>query len=74
MVTTGRYVHYFERFHGHDIALKFAIEQRKKAPVLPPPGESDRVCTATWTDLEFLRQAVEQVARPRIQYTLDEPV
>mmetsp|Transcript_26231 Transcript_26231/g.25078 ORF Transcript_26231/g.25078 Transcript_26231/m.25078 type:complete len:353 (-) Transcript_26231:167-1225(-) len=54
-----RYLHYYQRFHGHDSALKFAAGQREAAERrMVERQESQKT---TWIDVQFLKQAAEQV-------------
>lgn len=54
-----RYLHYYQRYHGHDQALKFATAQRELAERrMVERQEAER---STWIDVQFLKQAAEQV-------------
>ena len=54
-----RYLHYYQRYHGHDGALKFASRQREHAEKrMVSMQESGR---SAWIDVQYLKQAVEQV-------------
>ena len=54
-----RYLHYYQRYHGHDQALKFASAHRHAAEArMAARQESQR---SAWIDVQYLRQAVEQV-------------
>lgn len=67
MVYHHRYIHYFERYHGHDTALKFASKQREKAEAqMVALGKASDGAASRWTDVEFLMNAVEQVSFPTI--------
>lgn len=64
-----RYLHYYQRYHGHDHALKFASISRTVAEQrMAARQESQRTA---WIDVQFLRQAVEQVVDCRrvLKYT-----
>jgi ariadne-1 len=54
-----RYLHYYQRYHGHDSALAFASKQREFAEKrMVDLQQSER---SSWVDVQFLKQAVEQV-------------
>ena len=58
-----RYLHYYQRYHGHDSALKFASKQREDAELrMAQLQEAER---SSWIDVQFLKQAVEQVPTRR---------
>jgi len=64
-----RYLHYYQRYHGHDAALKFAAKQREQAEArMVKIQESEK---SAWIDVQFLKQAVEQVIECRrvLKYT-----
>ena len=64
-----RYLHYYQRYHGHDHSLKFAAGQRETAERrMLEMQESGR---SAWIDAQFLKQAVEQVidCRRVLKYT-----
>ena len=64
-----RYLHYYKRYHGHDQALKFAVGQRETADRrMAEQQESQR---SSWIDVQFLKQAAEQVidCRRVLKYT-----
>lgn len=64
-----RYLHYYQRYHGHDSALKFAAKQREQAEArMVKIQESEK---SAWIDVQFLKQAVEQVIECRrvLKYT-----
>lgn len=64
-----RYLHYYKRYHAHDSSLKFATGQRDKADkIFLERQESQRF---PWTDIQFLKQAEEQVIECRriLKYT-----
>lgn len=64
-----RYLHYYQRYHGHDSALKFASKQRENAEKkMVELQETER---SAWIDVQFLKQAVEQVIECRrvLKYT-----
>ena len=52
-----RYLHYFQRYMGHEKALKFEISRRDKA-LLQQRLEGQQ---ASWIDIHELKQATEQV-------------
>ena len=54
-----RYLHYYQRFHGHDSALKFAAGQREAAE--RRMVERQEAQRSTWIDVQFLKHAAEQV-------------
>jgi len=64
-----RYLHYYQRYHGHDHSLKFAssrLEQAERRMV-----ERQEAQKSTWIDVQFLKQAAEQVIECRriLKYT-----
>lgn len=64
-----RYLHYFQRYHGHDRSLKFAATQREQAEErMVEQQESHK---SSWIDVQFLKQAAEQVIACRrvLKYT-----
>jgi ariadne-1 len=64
-----RYLHYYQRYHGHDSSLKFAAGQRDVADKkMLERQESQKF---PWTDVQFLKQAAEQVIECRriLKYT-----
>lgn len=54
-----RYLHYYQRYHGHDSALKFAATQRAQAEARMI--EQQEAQKSSWIDVQFLKQAAEQV-------------
>lgn len=64
-----RYLHYYQRFHGHDSALKFAAGQREAAE--RKMVERQEAHRSTWIDVQFLKNAAEQVidCRRVLKYT-----
>jgi len=54
-----RYLHYYQRYHGHDSALKFAATQRAQAEARMV--EQQEAQKSSWIDVQFLKQAAEQV-------------
>ena len=56
---THRYLHYYQRYHGHDSALKFAAAQRAQAEARMV--EQQEAQKSSWIDVQFLKQAAEQV-------------
>jgi ariadne-1 len=64
-----RYLHYYQRYHGHDRALMFANTQRELAEQrMAEKQESEK---SSWMDVQFLKQAAEQVIECRrvLKYT-----
>lgn len=64
-----RYLHYYQRYHGHDSALGFASRQREFAEKrMMDLQQTER---SAWVDVQFLKQAVEQVIECRrvLKYT-----
>ena len=53
-----RYLHYYQRYHGHESALKYASNQRKQAEARMV--EQQEVAKTSWIDVQFLKQAAEQ--------------
>lgn len=64
-----RYLHYYQRYHGHDVSLKFANAQREQAE--RRMVEQQEVAKSSWIDVQFLKQATEQVidCRRVLKYT-----
>jgi len=64
-----RYLHYYQRFHGHDSALKFAAGQREAAE--RKMVERQEAIRSSWIDVQFLKNAAEQVidCRRVLKYT-----
>jgi ariadne-1 len=64
-----RYLHYYQRYHGHDSALKFAASQREAAE--RRMVERQEAQRSTWIDVQFLKHAAEQVidCRRVLKYT-----
>eukprot|EP01032_Pedospumella_encystans_P008127 gene8127-9680_t len=64
-----RYLHYYQRYHGHDSALKFAAAQRAQAEARMV--EQQGAQKSSWIDVQFLKQAAEQVidCRRVLKYT-----
>ena len=54
-----RYLHYYQRYHGHDVSLKFASTQREQAE--KRMVEQQETQKSSWIDVQFLKQATEQV-------------
>jgi multidrug resistance efflux pump len=54
-----RYLHYYQRYHGHDSALKYAAAQRAQAEARMI--EQQETLKSSWIDVQFLKQAAEQV-------------
>jgi len=65
-----RYLHYYKRYHGHAEAQKFAKKQLKETEewIMRLQETSDN---STWTDVEFLKTANEQLVECRrvLKYT-----
>jgi len=66
-----RYLHYYKRYHAHSEAQKFArnqLRETEKRMVTLQESTSDH---STWTDVEFLKAAVEQLIECRrvLKYT-----
>jgi len=64
-----RYLHYYQRYHGHDSALKYASAQRVQAEARMV--EQQEAQKSSWIDVQFLKQAAEQVidCRRVLKYT-----
>jgi len=64
-----RYLHYYQRFHGHDSSLKFAANQR--ASTERRMGEMQEAQKSPLLDVECLRAANEQIIECRrvLKYT-----
>eukprot|EP00600_Ochromonadales_sp_CCMP1393_P003405 CAMPEP_0174990518 /NCGR_PEP_ID=MMETSP0004_2-20121128/21372_1 /TAXON_ID=420556 /ORGANISM="Ochromonas sp., Strain CCMP1393" /LENGTH=664 /DNA_ID=CAMNT_0016244147 /DNA_START=79 /DNA_END=2073 /DNA_ORIENTATION=+ len=64
-----RYLHYYQRYHGHDHALKFASSQRELAEARMVEQQEQQ--KTSWIDVQFLKQAAEQVidCRRVLKYT-----
>jgi ariadne-1 len=64
-----RYLHYYQRYHNHDSALKFAARQRVAAE--RKMVEQQEHAKSSWIDVQFLKQAAEQVidCRRVLKYT-----
>lgn len=68
-VELERYLHYYQRFHGHGQAAKFAATQREAAERrMVALQEHEK---SAWIDVQFLKQAVEMVIECRrvLKYT-----
>jgi len=65
-----RYLHYYQRFHNHDQSKRFAEKLRKSTETRMTQlhGKSG---SQTWMDVQFLKNAVEQVLQCRkvLKYT-----
>jgi ariadne-1 len=64
-----RYLHYYQRYHGHDQGLQFAEKLREQSERrMLEQQESQR---SSWMDVQFLKQAAEQVrdCRRVLKYT-----
>jgi len=64
-----RYLHYYQRYHAHDLSLKFASKQRENAEKrMVEMQQSEK---SAWIDVQFLKQAVDQVIECRriLKYT-----
>lgn len=64
-----RYLHYYQRYHGHDQALRHAAGQRETAE--RRMVERQEAEKGIWMDVQFLRQAAETVidCRRVLKYT-----
>eukprot|EP01034_Spumella_vulgaris_P031118 gene31118-38455_t len=64
-----RYLHYYNRYQAHDLALRIANKQRATAE-LRMKERQDRKSDA-WIDVQFIHEAVEQVIACRrvLKYT-----
>jgi ariadne-1 len=65
-----RYLHYYQRFHAHGQAQKFAkkqLAQTEQRMVQLQDGNSD----TSWIDVQFLKTATEQLIECRrvLKYT-----
>mmetsp|Transcript_16160 Transcript_16160/g.22268 ORF Transcript_16160/g.22268 Transcript_16160/m.22268 type:complete len:639 (-) Transcript_16160:209-2125(-) len=56
-----RYLHYYQRYHGHDSALKFASNQREVAERRMQEQQQESQKRSSWTDDQHMKQAAEQV-------------
>jgi len=65
-----RYLHYYKRYHGHAEAQKFARKQLKETEERMMRLQETQN-NATWTDVEFLKTANEQLVECRrvLKYT-----
>jgi ariadne-1 len=65
----NRYLHYYQRYHGHDHSLKFAASQREAAE--RRMIETQESMHSSWIDVQFLHQAAELVIECRrlLKYT-----
>ncbi len=68
-VELERYHHYYNRYHNHDQALKFASKQREDAVV--KMREMQEKNTEAWIDVQYVMDAVETVVACRrvLKYT-----
>jgi ariadne-1 len=68
-VELDRYLFYYQRYHAHDRSLKFAAANRKDAE--KRMVEIQEAGRSAWIEVQFLRQAVEQVicCRRVLKYT-----
>ena len=70
-----RYLHFYQRFHGHDDALKYARKARADAEsrMIDTKDSSTNGSTSAgnWLDVQFLRQAADLVIECRrlLKYT-----
>lgn len=64
-----RYLHYYQRYHGHDQGLKYASKQREAAEAKMIEQQQQK--GSSWMDVQFLYQAAEQVidCRRVLKYT-----
>lgn len=54
-----RYLHYYQRYHGHDQGLKFAEQLREASE--RRMLEQQETSKSSWIDVQFLKEAAEQV-------------
>lgn len=66
-----RYLHYYKRYHAHSEAQKFAQKQLADTEARMIVLQESASESTTWTDVEFLKTAVEQliVCRRVLKYT-----
>ena len=64
-----RYLHYYQRYHGHADALKHAANTRLQTE--KRMGDIQEKEKSSWIDVEFLKQANEQIIECRrvLKYT-----
>jgi ariadne-1 len=64
-----RYLHFYQRYHGHDSSLKYANKDRVKAE--QRMLERQETEKSTWMEVEFLLNATNQVIECRrvLKYT-----
>ena len=54
---TRRYLHYYQRYHAHDQALKYAAAHRSAAELrMAARQESARHGGGAWIDVQYLKQ------------------
>jgi ariadne-1 len=65
-----RYLHYYKRYHGHSEAQEFAKKSLKETEARMVALQEQNV-DSTWTDVEFLKTANEQLVQCRqvLKYT-----
>jgi len=66
-----RYLHYYKRFHAHSEAQAFAKKQLRDTEARMTILQESTSDKSTWTDVEFLKAAVEQLIECRrvLKYT-----
>lgn len=66
-----RYLHYYKRYHAHSEAQKFAKKQLRDTEARMIILQESTSDSSTWTDVEFLKAAVEQLIECRrvLKYT-----
>lgn len=66
-----RYLHYYKRYHAHSEAQKFAKKQLRDTEARMIILQESTSDNSTWTDVEFLKAAVEQLIECRrvLKYT-----
>eukprot|EP01035_Chromulina_nebulosa_P021907 gene21907-28362_t len=64
-----RYLHFYQRYHAHNVSLRFANQQRSIAE--RKMLEQQESSKTAWIDLQFVKQAVELVidCRRVLKYT-----
>lgn len=60
-----RYLHYYKRYHAHAEAQKFAMKQLKETETKMMMLQECRTDHVTWSDVEFLKTANEQLVECR---------
>eukprot|EP01038_Epipyxis_sp_PR26KG_P011786 gene11786-15769_t len=64
-----RYAHYYKRFQGHEIGIKFAGKQRELADKIMMKEQQKK--SASWIDVQFIKDTVEIIidCRRVLKYT-----